>query len=402
MSLFSNLNKKAVNVKLTNTIGFNKRKETINADADASSQVTATQTSITEVTVAEVVEVDQEQSEKSETEVTEATVMNMLSELDISNSLKNFDLSKSLNLSRMPSLRGSPSLFYSKTTVTEVQVEPLNTKLESVYIVLRPLKLEDAPEAGLKKLGRLVKAVEFENYLLLQHWGVLVGDRYYHLHTDDEKRLSVSLIPFIDIQNDEARHTIKIPIWRTGLSHEERVGIAVGIIKAMGNFKEESQVEITDENGKIITDAEDRKQFRMEGRYREPPLSLKIFKGGYNPLANNCIHFTKHYIFDQLLLRMTGVATLASNIEWIVKKWVEMGYKKSPSELAKHLSGIFGVANPFSLTPTKSAKVLIKILSIFLSIDYNPVLDEKMAPSRQATSDQEGSAAAATEENVKA
>ena len=103
---------------------------------------------------------------------------------------------------------------------------PLDSKLESVYIVLRPLKLADAPEAGLKKLGRLVKAVEFENYLLLQHWGVLVGDRYYHLHTDDEKRLSVSLVPFIDVEND-VHHTIKIPIWRTHLSHEERVGVGI-------------------------------------------------------------------------------------------------------------------------------------------------------------------------------
>ncbi|THU99028.1 hypothetical protein K435DRAFT_777138 [Dendrothele bispora CBS 962.96] len=398
MSLLSNLNKKAANVKLTTTIGFNKRKDTIPENAGANdSQTTITQTSITEVTVAEVAEVDQEQSKKGESEVTEETVMNMLSQLDISNNLKHFDLPKNFNLNRMPSLRGGTGLFYSKTTVEEVQVEPpLDTKLESVYIVLRPLKLEDAPETGLKKLGRLVKAVEFENYLLLQHWGVLVGDRYYHLHTDDDKRLSVSLLPFIDIQNDEARHTIKIPIWRTSLSHEERVGIA------MGDFKEESEVEITDENGKIITDAEDRERFRMKGRYREPPLSLKVFKGGYNPLANNCIHFTKHYIFDQLLLRMTGVAILSSNIQWIVKKWVEMGYKKSPKELAKHLADIFGITNPFSMTPTKSAKVLIKLLSIFLDIDYNPTLDEKLAASRKATSDQEASTAVTTEDNVKA
>jgi hypothetical protein len=92
--------------------------------------------------------------------------------------------------------------------------------------VLRPLKLADAYDKDLKKLGRLVTAIEFENYLLLQHWGVLIGDRYYHLHLDDNKKLSVSLVPFID-KNHESRHTIKIPIWRTNLSHEERVGIGI-------------------------------------------------------------------------------------------------------------------------------------------------------------------------------
>ena len=126
----------------------------------------------------------------------------------------------------------------------------------------------------------------------------------------------------------------------------------------MGDFKEESEVEITDENGKLITDPEDRKRFKMDGRYLRPPIPLSIFKGGYNPLSNNCIHFTKHYIFDQLLLRMNGVGNLASNIQWIVKKWVEMGFKRSPSELAKRLAGILGVANPFAMSPSKGAKTV--------------------------------------------
>ena len=101
---------------------------------------------------------------------------------------------------------------------------PPDAKWETVY--LRPLKLEEAPEAGLKKLGRLVKAIEFEKYLLLQHWGVLVGCKYYHLHTDDNKPISVSLLPFMDNEG-AVHHTIKIPVWRTHLSHEERVGVGI-------------------------------------------------------------------------------------------------------------------------------------------------------------------------------
>jgi hypothetical protein len=126
----------------------------------------------------------------------------------------------------------------------------------------------------------------------------------------------------------------------------------------MGNFKAESEVEITDENENKIVDPEDRKRLGMEGRYLRPPIPSLLFKGGYDPLTNNCIHFTKHYVFEQLLLHMNGVGFLASNIQWIVKKWIEMGFKKSPKELAAHLAGLFGITNPFSMTPTKSAKVV--------------------------------------------
>jgi hypothetical protein len=98
--------------------------------------------------------------------------------------------------------------------------------MENVYIVLRPLNLSDAPEAVFKKLGKVVKAIEFEDFLVLQHWGVLIGDRYYHLHLDETKRLSVSLAPF-HTANISRNHTIKIPIWRTNLTHEERVGVGI-------------------------------------------------------------------------------------------------------------------------------------------------------------------------------
>ncbi|KAF5392298.1 hypothetical protein D9757_001387 [Collybiopsis confluens] len=363
MSLLSNLNKRAANVKKT-TIGLNKRKGTV---IEEDGQIVAAETSITEVTVAG--------PGAMETSITEVTVAEV-AEVNTEGDTETVNAITYRSRESFTQLRGTDFLSSSKSDGTEIQVETaVDQKLESVYIVLRPLKLADAPEAGLKKLGRLVKAVEFENYLLLQHWGVLVGNKYYHLHTDDEKRLSVSLIPFIDIENDIHQHTIKIPIWRTQLTHDERVG--VGIIKAMGDFNEESEVEITDEHGKIImADSEDRQRFRMEGRYLRPPIPLSIFKGGYNALSNNCIHFTKHYIFDQLLLRRNGVGL-----------WhpISTG-SKSPSELAKHLAGILGVVNPFALTPRNGAKILIKILCIFLDIPYDASLDEKTAqnPSNKA------------------
>jgi len=75
-----------------------------------------------------------------------------------------------------------------------------------------------------------------------------------------------------------------------------------------------------------------------------------------------------------------------------------MGCKKSPRELAQHLAGIFGVPNLFSFTPTNYAKVLIKLLSIFLDIDYNPSLDEK--PSRKETLNVKASTSVAIEGNL--
>lgn len=251
--------------------------------------------------------------------------------------------------------------------------------LEPIYIVLRPLNLLEAPKQYLKRLGRVVKAVEFENYLILQHWGVLIGDRYYHLHINDEtQQISVSMVPFVN-QEKHTRHTIKFPIWRTRLTHEERVGVAVGIIKAMGGFKSESEVDITDDAGNLVTAPEDRERYTMEGRYLRSPLAEhSLFRGKYSAVANNCIHFTRHFVFEQVLVRRKELKNFAKNIQWVVLKWRDMGCRRGPIELSKFLSGILGITNPFSMTPDKGARLLVKLLSIFLNIEYNPVLDKKL------------------------
>ncbi|KAF9066527.1 hypothetical protein BDP27DRAFT_1330451 [Rhodocollybia butyracea] len=250
--------------------------------------------------------------------------------------------------------------------------------LEPVYIVLRPLNLTQAPQALLKGVGHIVKDFEFENYLVLQHWGVLIGDRYYHLHIDDAtQKISVSMVPFIRLKGHE-HHTIKFPIWRTSMGHDERVGIAVGIIKAMGNYSTETEVEITDEEGKPVTSPEDRERYKMDGRYRKTPLnSLSLFKGKYSAVTNNCIHFTRHYVFDQILTRKKELKNFSMNVQWLVTKWRDMGCKRGPIELTKFLAGLLCI-NPFSMTPQKGARVLIKLLSLFLNIDYNPTLDKKL------------------------
>jgi hypothetical protein len=241
----------------------------------------------------------------------------------------------------------------------------------------------EAPQAYLKRLGRVVKAIEFENYLMLQHWGVLIGEHYYHLHINDKtQKISVSMVPFINVVKHET-FTIKFPIWRTILKHDERVGVgtlfvfplsyysafadgsflrlAVGIIKTMGNFDSESDVEILDEQGNLITSPEERARYTMEGRYVRTPLANSIMRGKYSALANNCIHFTRHFVFDQILTKKRELKNFISNVQWVVTKWRDMGCRRGPIELTKFLSGLLGIGNPFAMGPKKGAR-LVSIL----------------------------------------
>jgi hypothetical protein len=136
------------------------------------------------------------------------------------------------------------------------------------------------------------------------------------------------------------------------------ISLAVGIIKAMGNYEAESDVEITDEHGNVVTSAEERARYKMEGRYLRSPFPNNIFRGKYNALANNCIHFTRHYVFDQILTRRKEMKNFGPNIKWIVMKWRDMGCRRGPVELTKFLSGILGVGNPFSIGPEKGARLV--------------------------------------------
>lgn len=134
--------------------------------------------------------------------------------------------------SKLVSIYLRPRSNYFNRRVAAPPPPPPDLKSESVYIVLRPLELREAPEENLKKLGRIVTAVDFDKFLLLQHWGLLVGKQYYHLHLDDNKKISVSLVPFIDAKAEH--HTIKVPIWRTNLTHDERVGVGMCSFPASG------------------------------------------------------------------------------------------------------------------------------------------------------------------------
>ncbi|KAF7364004.1 hypothetical protein MSAN_01059100 [Mycena sanguinolenta] len=253
--------------------------------------------------------------------------------------------------------------------------------LEPVYLVSRPLKLSTAPQPYLKRVGRIIEAVRAEKHLRLQHWGLLIGEHYYHLHKNDEtQKISLSMEPFVDVDKHE-RHTIKVPIWRTHLTHDERVGIAVGVIKVMGNFKSEADVEILDKEGNIVTY---RERYRMEGRYI-PSLLAKcsLFRGKYNALSNNCVDFTINY-----LCQIIGRSKVQGNIHWVAGKWSKMVRKRGFVELVKFLWELLDFVDLFEFYlflfwpgagPMLVSIKLIKLLSIFLNINHISILDRKLA-----------------------
>jgi hypothetical protein len=124
----------------------------------------------------------------------------------------------------------------------------------------------------------------------------------------------------------------------------------------MGNFESESDVEIIDEHGNFVTSPEERGRYKTEGRYICTPF-YNLFRGKYNALANNCIHFTRHFVFEQILNRKKELKDYGSNVQWVMTKWWEMGCSREPVELSKFLSQIYGLNNPFAVGPEKGAKL---------------------------------------------
>jgi hypothetical protein len=57
--------------------------------------------------------------------------------------------------------------------------------------------------------------------LVVEHWGIVVEDQYYHLRKKEEdNNLALDLTPF-----DKDEEFLRVPLWKTKLTHEERVGI---------------------------------------------------------------------------------------------------------------------------------------------------------------------------------
>lgn len=109
--------------------------------------------------------------------------------------------------------------FLKRPNKEETPIAPVEESYEGIYIVLTPIEFKDA--AGFTKMVREFRDVaELEGFILMQHWGIAVGEKYYHLHKNQDESLAVSLVPF-----PKENRTIKIPVWRTKIQHEDRAGM---------------------------------------------------------------------------------------------------------------------------------------------------------------------------------
>lgn len=107
----------------------------------------------------------------------------------------------------------------NKVAIPVAPAAPVEDQYEGIYIVLEPIEFKNA--VGINKALREYRdEAELQRYILMQHWGIAVGDKYYHLHKNEDESLAISLVPF-----QKEHRTIKIPIWRTKLKHEDRVGM---------------------------------------------------------------------------------------------------------------------------------------------------------------------------------
>jgi hypothetical protein len=56
--------------------------------------------------------------------------------------------------------------------------------------------------------------------LVAQHWAISIEDHYYHLKRMPDDTLALDLTPFA-----KEAVVLKLPLWKTKLSHEERGGV---------------------------------------------------------------------------------------------------------------------------------------------------------------------------------
>ncbi|KAF8975206.1 hypothetical protein BDQ17DRAFT_278286 [Cyathus striatus] len=267
-----------------------------------------------------------------------------------------------------------------------------NEELEDVYIVLRPINFKHSSQEMLQRIGEITDMAELQRYLLFQHWGVKVGKHFYHLHIVEEdredgsemkrQRLAVSLSELENI-------TLKIPIWQTGKSHEECVMNAIAIIRMMGGFKKDDEVEVYGDHSGLKEQplpVEERQKYRRTGP-RTKLLIPMLATGEYNAALNNCINFSMryliHHIFDINPMTISPKA-FRKRMLWVANKWISSGCKLKKEKLMDLFTSPLGLLNPMrTLTRTSDGNILlVRMALVFIGkIQPEGVAFIKGAPS---------------------
>jgi hypothetical protein len=168
--------------------------------------------------------------------------------------------------------------------------------------------------------------------LVAEHWAVMVDDRYYHLKRQADGSLALDMTPFA-----ESAIFLKLPLWKTTLSHEEIAGVgesqiitcvcaadsdssrqAVKILASMMNKSKEASAICVEQHGHAI--GQDGFSF---SKYRSLLAFPATGKGNYNAIANNCQHFVRRF-FNQIYVPSDA----RSFLEWpgiALELWFSLG-----------------------------------------------------------------------------
>ncbi|KAF8993970.1 hypothetical protein BDQ17DRAFT_1545788 [Cyathus striatus] len=240
-------------------------------------------------------------------------------------------------------------------------------EFESVYLVLRPINFNKSSIGILQRFGEWTDKAKLHQYLLFQHWGVQIGEHFYHLHIVDEEKedgsgkrqkLAVSLSPFEHV-------TLKIPIWMTKKRHEDRVKDAISLIRAMGGYKSDDEVGVYgDYSGEkeLLLPESERARYRNTQTFKH--FFPMPFRGEYHVTLNNCIHFARRYLFYFIydVVPFTSIAAeYSKKMEWVVKKWVT---SLCNLDYAKVLDMFMGLMNPMRRMTLKDGNALMAHLAM--------------------------------------
>jgi hypothetical protein len=165
--------------------------------------------------------------------------------------------------------------------------------------------------------------------LVVEHWGIVVEDQYYHLRKKEEdNNLALDLTPF-----DKDEEFLRVPLWKTKLTHEERVGIALRILESMSKAKKADAIEIFQGDEPVSDRRYNDKKYRS---YIIPP---NIKGGGYNAVFNNCQQFGTAFLNQLYIPRFGGLTNWVIVSKEMLQLWFPNAddLKKMRDEVVKRL-----------------------------------------------------------------
>jgi hypothetical protein len=210
----------------------------------------------------------------------------------------------------------------------------------------KDLKVAQLRGAIRKYLKGTIDFTALFGMLVAEHWAISVEGQYYHLKKMDDGSLGLDLSPFA--QKEEF---LKIPLWKTSYTHEERAGIgksgpfclasvfscttttAVKVLARMSRKKYED-IQVVNENGPVKQDGFVYRKFK---KYVDLP---RLTPGTqYNAAWNNCQHFGNRYLVQVFTPTPLGWLQWSKTAKEMIQLWISgiPNTKKLTADLWKQL-----------------------------------------------------------------